>query len=191
MKEVDVSPKELDKIVVANGPGSYTGVRIGVTTAKTMAWSLNIPVIGVSSLAVMAQAGRYFQGIVSPIMDARRGQVYTGCYMSNDDVLVGHESDRLVMLTEWLDDFAKQDKPVLFIGQDVELHQTVIVERLGMQAQFALGAAMLPRAAELARLGHMQEAHGSTHDFVPNYHQLAEAEAKWRKMQKEKSGNND
>lgn len=191
MKEVGVSPKELEKVIVANGPGSYTGVRIGVTTAKTLAWSLGIPVIGVSSLAVMAQAGRYFEGVISPIMDARRGQVYTGHYVSNNDVVVGNESDRLVMLTDWLDDLDKEDKQVLFVGQDVELHRSMIVERLGSKAQFAPGSAMLPRPSELANIGRKQEASGFTHEFVPNYHQLAEAEANWRKTQQEKSEKND
>ncbi len=77
MNEVGIQPNQLDRVVVANGPGSYTGVRIGVTTAKTLAWSLQIPVVGVSSLALMAQAGRLFHGEIVPLVDARRGQVYT------------------------------------------------------------------------------------------------------------------
>ena len=59
MEELKIEAKQLDKIVVANGPGSYTGVRIGVTTAKTLAWSLGIPLVMVSSLEVSAQIGRY------------------------------------------------------------------------------------------------------------------------------------
>lgn len=191
MKEVDVSPKELEKIVVANGPGSYTGVRIGVTTAKTLAWSLGIPVIGVSSLAVMAQTGRLFQGIVSPIMDARRGQVYRGYYVSDGWTIEEHESDKLVMLTDWLDYLVKQEKQVLFVGQDVELHRSVIIERLGERAQFPPSATVLPRPSELAELGQQLTENRSPHEFVPNYHQLAEAEAKWKKAQKEKSETND
>src|SRR5690625_6772704 len=60
MKEVSVMPEELNKIVVAKGPGSYTGVRIGLTTAKTMAWALNIPVVGVSSLETLTYQGQFF-----------------------------------------------------------------------------------------------------------------------------------
>ena len=73
MDECNIKPGDLSKIVVAEGPGSYTGVRIGVTIAKTLAWTLNIPMSGVSSLEVSAaSAGRYFDGYISPIRDARK-----------------------------------------------------------------------------------------------------------------------
>ncbi|NEU32165.1 tRNA (adenosine(37)-N6)-threonylcarbamoyltransferase complex dimerization subunit type 1 TsaB [bacterium LRH843] len=185
MKESGVSPKDLDRIVVANGPGSYTGLRIGVTTAKTLAWSLGIPVIGVSSLALMAQVGRYFDGIVSPIIDARRGQVYTGLYTSNQQEVVGND-DRLVMLSDWLEMLARQEKQVLFVGQDVAMHQSMIEEWLGSKAQFPPYTAVLPRPSELANLSKLQVEDISTHEFLPNYHRLAEAEANWLKAQKEK-----
>ncbi|MFC0562152.1 tRNA (adenosine(37)-N6)-threonylcarbamoyltransferase complex dimerization subunit type 1 TsaB [Halalkalibacter alkalisediminis] len=193
MKEVGMKAKELEQIVVANGPGSYTGVRIGVTTAKTLAWSLQIPVIGVSSLAVMAQAGRFFNGIVSPILDARRGQVYTGHYASMGMSVEIVEEDRLIMLEDWLKHLENLGEPVLFIGQDVELHRSLIEEKLGDHAHFALGAMALPRAAELARLGNDQKNRETTvtHTFVPNYIQLAEAEAKWRAAQQEKDEAHD
>ena len=87
LKDCDTLPKELDKIVVAKGPGSYTGVRIGVTIAKTLAWTLKIPLSGVSSLEALAANGRYFNGSISPLFDARRGQVYTGLYEYNNEQL--------------------------------------------------------------------------------------------------------
>ncbi|WP_332634324.1 tRNA (adenosine(37)-N6)-threonylcarbamoyltransferase complex dimerization subunit type 1 TsaB [Halalkalibacter flavus] len=192
MGEVDVKPNELEKIVVANGPGSYTGVRIGVTTAKTLAWSLNIPVIGVSSIAVLAQTGRFFQGVISPIMDARRGQVYTGHYETKGIDVLEIMNDRLIMLEDWLVYLQELRKPVLFVGQDVSMHEVMIREKLGDNAHFATGSMALPRPAELARLGRTLTADiDSVHSFVPNYLQLAEAEANWQKAQKEKDMKND
>ncbi|MDT8862396.1 tRNA (adenosine(37)-N6)-threonylcarbamoyltransferase complex dimerization subunit type 1 TsaB [Alkalihalobacillus sp. MEB130] len=187
MKEVSVKPKELERIIVANGPGSYTGVRIGVTTAKTMAWSLGIPIIGVSSLEVLAQTGRFFRGIISPIMDARRGQVYTGQYQAVGSDVQRIEKDRLIMLEDWLAYLVEQNQPVLFIGQDTLIHETLIRDRLGENAHFASGSMSLPRPAELARLGQKSSVSElSVHSFVPDYLQLAEAEAVWQKAQKEK-----
>ncbi len=185
MKEVGLAPKQLEKIVVAAGPGSYTGVRIGVTTAKTLAWSLNIPIVGVSSLAVMAQGGCYFSGVVSPIIDARRGQVYTGLYKNGKPVTEDWAQDQIVLLETWLKRLAKVDERVLFIGQDLALHQALIVDILGEQAEFAPASVHLPRPSELARIGQALPVAPSVHTFVPNYHQLAEAEAKWQKSQKE------
>ncbi|KHF38581.1 tRNA (adenosine(37)-N6)-threonylcarbamoyltransferase complex dimerization subunit type 1 TsaB [Halalkalibacter okhensis] len=186
MSEVAVKPNELEKIVVANGPGSYTGVRIGVTTAKTLAWSLHIPIVGVSSLAVLAQTGRFFQGVVSPIMDARRGQVYTGHYETNGVDVVEVGNDCLILLEDWLIYLKELQKPVLFVGQDVSMHETMIRDVLGEAAHFATGSMALPRPAELARVGQAMTMADSVHSFVPNYLQLAEAEANWRKAQKEK-----
>jgi tRNA threonylcarbamoyladenosine biosynthesis protein TsaB len=190
MKEVGVKAKDLNRIVVANGPGSYTGVRIGVTTAKTMAWALNIPVVGVSSLTVMAQAGRFFNGIISPIMDARRGQVYTGYYAAKGMAVEQLEEDRLILLENWLTYLEERNEPVLFVGQDVELHLSHIKDKLGELAHFTVGSMELPRAAELARLG-IDQLVTDTHAFVPNYLQLAEAEAKWRAAQQEKRESDD
>src|SRR5699024_4891214 len=70
MESVDMTPDKLQKIVVADGPGSYTGTRIGITTAKTMAWALDIPIDTVSSLAALAYNGRFFEGSICPLFDA-------------------------------------------------------------------------------------------------------------------------
>lgn len=179
MKDCDRTPSDLTKIVVAKGPGSYTGVRIGVTIAKTLAWSLKIPLVGISSLEILASGtGRYFDGFISPIFDARRGQVYTGLYHFQHKQLVTEEEDRLVMLTDWAEKLKEYDKPVLFVGNDLQIHQPSIEKLLGTQAVFAAFTENNPRPSELGLLG--KEKNGEDlHTFVPNYIRLAEAEAKW------------
>ena len=76
--KVGMTPTEIDAIAVSEGPGSYTGVRIGVTIAKTLAWTLKKPLVGVSSLKAIAANGLFFDGLICPIVDARRGNVYAG-----------------------------------------------------------------------------------------------------------------
>lgn len=179
MKDCEVLPGDLTKIVVAKGPGSYTGVRIGVTIAKTLAWSLNLPLVGVSSLETLAAgAGRYFNGYVSPLFDARRGQVYTALYRSENRQLTTVQSDELVMLEDWVEKLKTLPGQVLFIGNDVKLHQAAIEAALGDQAVFACVTEQNPRPSELALLGKNRPGE-DIHTFVPNYIRLAEAEAKW------------
>jgi tRNA threonylcarbamoyladenosine biosynthesis protein TsaB len=179
MEDCDRVPGDLTKIVVAKGPGSYTGVRIGVTIAKTLAWALNIPLVGISSLEILASGvGRYFNGYVSPIFDARRGQVYTGLYHYDNGSLVSVEKDKLVMMVDWAKKLKEEAKPILFIGSDLDIHQLTIQSILGSQVVFAAITEHNPRPSELALLG--KNKHGDDiHSFVPNYVRLAEAEAKW------------
>lgn len=186
MKDCDVKPSDLSKIVVAKGPGSYTGVRIGVTIAKTLAWTLNIPLTGVSSLEVLAaSAGRYFEGVISPIFDARRGQIYTGIYQFHEGKLITENKDQLVLSKDWAAELKERSEKVLFIGNDLPLHKEIFEEINGAQAVFAEITEHNPRPAELALLGRDKEAE-DIHSFVPNYIRLAEAEANWIKANKEK-----
>ncbi|MEH7114480.1 tRNA (adenosine(37)-N6)-threonylcarbamoyltransferase complex dimerization subunit type 1 TsaB [Neobacillus niacini] len=179
MKDCERAPSDLTKVVVAKGPGSYTGVRIGVTIAKTLAWSLKIPLVGVSSLEILASGiGRYFDGYISPLFDARRGQVYTGLFRYQSGVLESIKEDRLVMINDWASTLKELDKPVLFVGNDLPLHQAVLEDTLSSQAVFAAITEHNPRPSELALLGSVKQAE-DIHSFVPNYIRLAEAETKW------------
>src|SRR5690554_5686785 len=103
--------KDVDGVAVGVGPGSYTGVRIGVTLAKTLAWSLNIPLFGVSSLEALAYSAvrqklhcqaETKQWIV-PLMDARRGQVYTSLHESESGQLQCHKKDQILLLEDWVE----------------------------------------------------------------------------------------
>jgi tRNA threonylcarbamoyladenosine biosynthesis protein TsaB len=179
MKDCGMMPADLDKIVVAKGPGSYTGVRIGVTIAKTLAWSLNIPLVGISSLEIIAAAsGRYFDGFVSPLFDARRGQIYTGLYHYEAGNLKTVQADQLVMGDKWAMELKEVSSPTLFVGNDLSIHRTTLENILGNRAVFANMTEHNPRPSELALLGRNKPGE-EIHSFVPNYIRLAEAEAKW------------
>jgi tRNA threonylcarbamoyladenosine biosynthesis protein TsaB len=179
MKDCERTPAQLSKIVVAKGPGSYTGVRIGVTIAKTLAWSLKIPLVGVSSIEIIAAgAGRYFDGYISPLIDARRGQVYTGLYEYQSGELTTVKEDRLVLSADWATALKEVNKPILFVGNDLPLHQAVIEDTLSTQAVFGAITEHNPRPSELALLGKDKKGE-DIHSFVPNYIRLAEAETKW------------
>lgn len=185
LRDCDVKASELDKIIVAKGPGSYTGVRIGVTIAKTLAWTLNIPLTGVSSLELIAANGKYFDGLISPLFDARRGQIYTGLYEIKDTEVLTVLPDTNILASEWAEHLKEYNRSVLFLGVDSHLHKEAIEKALDGQAIFASSALNIPRPGELALMG-MNRPSEDTHSFVPNYVRMAEAEVNWLEKQKNK-----
>ncbi|WP_407271873.1 tRNA (adenosine(37)-N6)-threonylcarbamoyltransferase complex dimerization subunit type 1 TsaB [Radiobacillus sp. PE A8.2] len=182
MKETNVRPEDLNKIVVAKGPGSYTGVRIGLSTAKTMAWALQIPVVGVSSLELLAYQGVLSNSLVCPFFDARRGLVYTGLYQADaKGKLELVEKETNVLFQEWLIKLRDRQQHVLFFSPDMAIHQSAIEETMGMSAIID-PINQISRPSVLAYIGGNKQP-DELHKLTPNYLRLAEAEAKWMEQQ--------
>ena len=169
MNSLDMKPKDLDRIVVAQGPGSYTGLRIAVATAKTLAHTLKIELVGVSSL--LALVPEQAEGLVIPIMDARRNNVYAGFYQSGQAV----RPEAHLPLAEVLEMAGAANQPVTFVGETAAFAEQIEAALPGVSVQ-----PTLPDAAVIGRLGLDLPAQ-SIHDFVPNYLKRVEAEENWLK----------
>lgn len=181
LKELELQPADLEMIAVAAGPGSYTGVRIGFTTAKTMAWSLDIPFVPLSSLEALAMNGNRYAGGIIPLFDARRDRVYTGWYQGEGDGVVSVVSERVIPIADWLDRL-KGKGPFLFLGDDVRIYRARIEEKLGDEARFGTSAENAVQAAHLGWLAAKRWKRGESEgamDATPNYLQRTEAEQKW------------
>lgn len=184
MENVDLTPEQLDKIVVARGPGSYTGTRIGVTVAKTMAWALEVPIYTISSLATLAYNGRFFDGYICPLFDARRQTVFTGLYQFHHGTLQEVEKDHNVSLDSWLEKLLTFNKRVMFISPHMKQLEQPILSILQNQAVIPEGQFHLPRASSLISLSEQSE-NIPVHIVQPNYLRITEAEANLRKRIKD------
>ena len=123
----------LDAVAAVTGPGSFTGVRIGVATAKGLAHGAGLPCIPVDALEALAASAGDFDGIICPIQDARAGQVY-GAAFRKEDRLTG---DAPMKLEDYLDTVEKLGERFLFIGDGAPVHRKAITERMGEKAVFA------------------------------------------------------
>ena len=175
MNSLDMKPTDLDRIVVAQGPGSYTGLRMAVATAKTLAHTLKIELVGVSSL--LALVPEQVEGLVIPVMDARRNNVYAGFYQSSQSV----RPEAHLPLAEVLEIAGVADQPVTFVGETAVFAEQIEAALPGVSVQ-----PTLPDVAVIGRLGLDLPAQ-SIHDFVPNYLKRVEAEENWLKTHQESS----
>jgi tRNA threonylcarbamoyladenosine biosynthesis protein TsaB len=189
MKEANWSVSDLDRVAVAKGPGSYTGVRIGVTVAKTLAWTANLELVGVSSLKMLAGNASLEKGkFISPLFDARRGNIYTGLYQVNDaGKLVQVEEDTHISAEEWASFLQKKEQPIEIIGQDASKHTELFEKALNERLIIGPKNRQIARASVLAELA-LEEEPVEIHTFTPEYTKLAEAEEKWKAAHPDQAG---
>lgn len=182
----DLSQVEL--IVAANGPGSFTGLRIGVSCVKGMAHAKKIPVVGVSTLRAMAYNLPFSSFIVCPIMDARRDQVYNAVYKWQGTELVELKAPRALSINELLEEFSGTDEKIAFLGDGVPVFRNTISEKLIDRAVFAPVNANAQRASSLAVAGKKLFDEGKKEDgfeLVPFYLRKSQAERELEEKNRE------
>ena len=133
LKAAGAELKDLDAVAAVTGPGSFTGVRIGVATAKGLAHGAGLPCIPVDALEALNASAGPFDGIVCPIQDARAGQVY-GAAFRNGERLTADASQRL---EEYLEAVGSLGQRFLFLGDGMPVHREAIASILGDRAVFA------------------------------------------------------
>lgn len=120
LKTAGFSIDDIDLFACSVGPGSFTGVRIGVATIKGLAFGKNKPCIGVSTLEALAENVVPFDGIISPVMNARRGQVYNALFRYENEALVRLCPDRALSALDLEAELAKYDEPFALVGDGVD-----------------------------------------------------------------------
>ena len=121
LKNAEIPLDSVDLLAVAHGPGSFTGIRIGVSTVKGLAWAANKPCTGVSTLEAMAWHGLAHGGYICPVMDARRGQVYNALFEIKDAKPCRMTPDRPIALSELVEELRALNAPVFLVGDGTAL----------------------------------------------------------------------
>lgn len=148
--DAEISWRDIDAIAVSLGPGSFTGLRIGLSTAKGLAFATGKPLIGVGTLDGLAAQFFKAAGLICPVLDARKKEVYAALYRASESGVCERQSDYLVLSPENL--CRRIDEPVLFVGDGALLYKEKFTDQLGGRALFAPGGCCYPRAAAIGML---------------------------------------
>lgn len=181
LTQAGLTPQDLGLIVADIGPGSFTGLRIGLSAAKGLAWALNKPLVGVHSLDVLAERLPRTYGLYCPVLDARKGEVYTALYRVGPDKTGRLKTERLTELLllrpEALAGFI-QEKTV-FVGDGLVNYGGLLEKALGPLYRRGDEDLDFPGASAAARLGLARFAAGAESDpalILPVYIRPSEAE---------------
>ena len=178
LKQCGKTADNVDAVAVAEGPGSFTGVRIGVAAAKGFAWGLSIPCYGVSTLEAMAESLGIYDGYICPAMDARRSQVYNALFEVNRGKITRICEDRAISLQDLEEDVKNLEKSIFLVGDGSLLCYNTLVERVPSLVlppehrmhQRAVGVGLV--AARHVSAG----IPGDAASLTPNYLRLSQAE---------------
>jgi tRNA threonylcarbamoyladenosine biosynthesis protein TsaB len=176
LEDTGVGLEAVDAFGVVLGPGSFTGLRVGVATVKGLAMATGKPVVGISSLQALAAQVPYPRYPLCALLDARKKQVYAGLYRWEGGLPVVQGDERVVFPEDLLDDL---EGDILFVGNGAAVYRTLIVRRLGPRAHFSPWPMDVPRASTVAALALAQWRNGqamSAEGLAPRYIRPSEAE---------------
>ena len=179
MSELGIKLQDIDVIAVSEGPGSYTGLRIGAAIAKSMAYAANIPIVKIPTIKSLAANVYDVDKLIVPIMDAKAGRVYTGIYKWENGDLVDVKEQFPCNLDELLELLNEYDEAVIFNGDGSVNYKNIIEEKFNRKPLFAPSKFNCLNASTLSYIGLRMAEKGdsvSASKFSPQYLRLSQAE---------------
>lgn len=153
LKDNDLTINDIDGYVVSKGPGSFTGLRIGMATVKGLSFGSNKPYVSVSSLDALALSVSNFDGIICPIMDALRNSVYTSLYKTSGGKLEKLIDYAALDLNELIELIKSKNEKVIFIGDGLDKYKDYLIENCP-NCYFPPSHLNIVRASSLGELGY-------------------------------------
>ncbi len=178
LKSSGLTLDDMDAIAVAAGPGSFTGLRIGVSAAKGLAWAQDLPCCSISTLESMAQNVRHMNGSIICAMDARRNQIYNAVFHAENGTLHRQCPDRAISLAELAEMLKNDENEKIIVGDGAKLCYTYLSEA-GIACRMAPPQLVMQNAVGVGIVGEEMAIRGETlscKDLVPNYLRLSQAE---------------
>lgn len=191
MIELDLNT--VDGIAVAAGPGSFTGLRIGSATAKGLGLALKKPLIGVPTVEALAYNLYDIEGLICPIMDARRNQVYTGIYRFEDHEMVTVKPQTAMGVEDLAEELNAMGKRVTFLGDGVPVYRELLLSKVHVPYSFAPAHLNKQRAGAVGALGQKYFAEGKVQtamEHQPEYLRVSQAERERAEREAGKLGTN-
>ena len=183
LEMAEVNKKELKGVAVSIGPGSFTGLRIGLATAKSIAYALQLPLLGISTLEALAWHYPVPGIYTAALLDAQKGNAYAALYAWEHGTIVGKEPVTVASFAEVLEHCAALERPVVLVG-DIVQKKAAKLQELPENVILAPAHMIMPRAANVAQAALRRLAAGeSDHvmDLEPVYIRRSEAEVLWEK----------
>jgi len=184
LKDTGLVIANLDGFAVAIGPGSFTGLRIGISTVKGLAFATGKPIAAVPTLQALAWNLPFTEYPVCPLLDARKKEVYAALYKNDGSIPVQMMPETVISLSQLA---AGVPGTTVFTGEGSHIYRAEIVKIFGTRALFAPRTAILPSAAAVAEIGLEMIKSGKQADpdaLTPKYIRRPEAEVAWEKRQK-------
>ena len=178
LKNADLTLEDIGAIAIAAGPGSFTGLRIGIAAVKGLAWAADKPCLGVSTLEAMAQTAAHIDGLIVGAMDARRAQIYNAVFEAKDGALTRLIPDRAISLEALADELAGETRRITVLGDGGTLCWRYLTEH-GAKCLLAPAALLYQNAVGVGLAAERAYARGeavSAQALLPVYLRPAQAE---------------
>ncbi len=188
LRQTKILRSDIEGIAVSGGPGSFTGLRIGMATAKGLAHALQLPLVSVPTLKALAFNCAHTQELCSPMMNARKNEIYTALFRWSDNILEQLHEDCAISAFKWAEKLKEYAQPVLLVGDGAWMNSEIWEKIIPQKGMIVPRISSITRAAAVAWLGReklLSGEKGSLDQVKPVYIRIPEAEARLMRCKKD------